>query len=249
MSVPEPQPLLSIENVSKTYWRGPHELRVLREVSLDVFPGDFMAIYGQRSAGKTTLLKLAAGYESPDEGTVRFDGQDLNELPRKRLAELHLHEIGWVHRAGPQTQDLRVIEHVALALMSDRGHHEAHKQAKTALARVGVEECAYQTWTDLSDAERMSVSIAQAIVRGPRLLLVDDPTAGLDVLERERLVALLRETADDAKLGVLMAVPDLPAMLRAHDVRSLSDGQLLAPDPPPGGRGKLIDFPGGERSA
>jgi ABC-type lipoprotein export system ATPase subunit len=242
-------PLLSIENVSKTYCRGPHELRVLREVSLEFYPGDFIAIYGQRSAGKTTLLKVAAGYESPDEGLVCFDGQDLNALPRKRLAELHLHEIGWVHRTGPQSHDLRVIEHVALALLSDHGHYVAHKKAKTALARVGVAECAFETWTNLSDAERMSVAIAQAIVRGPRLLLVDDPTAGLDALERERLVALLRETADDTKLGVLMAVPDLPAMLRARDVRTLSNGQLLAPDPPPGGRGRVIDFPGGERSA
>jgi ABC-type lipoprotein export system ATPase subunit len=242
-------PLLSIEHVSKTYWRGPHELRVLRDVSLDVYPGDFIAIYGQRSAGKTTLLTLAAGYESPDDGSVRFDGHDLNALPRERLAELHLREIGLVHRAGPQSQDLRVIEHVAMALLRDLGHHEAHKRAKTALAHVGVAECAFEKWTTLSDAERMSVAVAQAIVRKPRLLLVDDPTAGLDVLERERLVALLRATADDAKVGVLMAVPDLPAMMRAHDVRSLSDGQLLAPDPPPGGRGKLIDFPGGERSA
>jgi ABC-type lipoprotein export system ATPase subunit len=238
-----------MENVSKTYYRGPHELQVLRDVSLDVYPGDFVAIYGQRSAGKTTLLKVAAGYESPDTGSVRFDGRDLNALHRKHLAALYLREIGWVNRTGPQSQELRVIEHVAMPLYRDFGHDGAHNKAKAALTQVGVAECAFETWTNLSDAERMSVAIAQAIVRAPRLLLVDDPTAGLDVVERERLVALLRAMADDAKLGVLMAVPDLPAMLRAHDVRTLSDGHLLAPDPPPSGRGQVIDFPGGERSA
>lgn len=242
-------PLLSLEHVSKTYWRGPHELNVLRDVSLEVHAGDFMAVYGQRSAGKTTLLKVAAGVEPPDEGRACFDGQDLATLSRRRLAMLHRERIGWVRRTGPQSKDLRMLDYVALPLLSSRSQQVAHQQAKVAMAKVSVEECAFESWANLSDAERMSVVIAQAIVRGPQLLLVDDPTAGLDVLERERVVALLRATADESRIAVLMAVPDLPAMLRAHDVRSLSDGRLLAPDPPPGGRGVVIDFPGGERSA
>lgn len=239
-------PLLSIERVSKTYWRGPHELKVLRDVSLDVHPGDFVAVYGQRGAGKTTLLKVAAGFEPPDTGRVSFAGRDLAALGRRGLARLHRKQIGWVRRAGPQSPDLRMLDYVALPLLAEP---EAQRRAKLALAHVGVEECAFETWANLSDAERMSVVIAQGLAREPRLLLVDDPTAGLDVIERERIVALLRETADERRLSVLMVVPDMPSMLRAHDVRSLSAGRLLAPDPPPDGRGTVIDFPGNERSA
>lgn len=249
MSNGAPTPLLSIENVSKTYYRGPHELQVLCDVSLDVFPGDFIAIYGQRSAGKTTLLKVAAGVEQPDAGTVRFAGDDLAKMSRGRLAALHREEIGWVRRAGPQSLDLPMLDYVALPLLSSLGQQGARQRATSALAKVGVAECGFECWGSLSDAERMAVSLAQGLVREPRVLLVDDPTAGLDVLERERIVALIRAVADEGRLGVVMAVPELPAMLRARDVRSLSAGQLLAPDPPPGGHGVLIDFPGGERSA
>src|SRR5215218_9467875 len=173
-------PLLSMENVSKTYHRGPHELQVLRDVSLDVYAGDFIAIYGQRSAGKTTLLKVAAGVELPDAGTVSFAGDDLATLSRRRLAALHREEIGWVRRAGPQSQDLRMIDHVALPLLSSLGQQGAQRKAKAALAKAGVGECGFEHWSNLSDAERMAVSLAQGLVREPRLLLVDDPTAGLD---------------------------------------------------------------------
>jgi ABC-type lipoprotein export system ATPase subunit len=242
-------PLLSFEHVSKTYWRGPHQLTVLDNVSLELRAGDFVGVYGQKSAGKTTLLKVAAGFETPDHGTVRFEGADLAGLSRRHLSALHRHDVGWVERSGPMSADLRVLDYVALPLLGTRGQRAADQRAKSALARVGAEECAYETWDRLADAERMLVAIAQALVREPRLLLVDDPTAGLDVLERERIAGLLRTAADESELGILMAVPDMPAMLQAHDVRSLSRGQLLAPaSPPPNGRGQVIDFPG-ERSA
>ena len=240
-------PLLSLQHVSKTYYRGPHQLQILSDVSLDVHAGDFIAIYGQRNAGKTTLLKVAAGVEAPDAGTVRFAGHDLARLSRRALATLHRDEIGWVRRAGPQSRDLRMIDHVALPLLSSLGQQGAQQQAKAALAKTGVGECGFELWGNLSDAERMAVSLAQGLVREPRLLLVDDPTAGLDLLERERIVALIRAVADEGRLGAVMTVPDLPAMLRARDVRSLSAGRLLAPNPPPGGI--VLDFPGGERSA
>jgi ABC-type lipoprotein export system ATPase subunit len=243
------RPLLSLESVSKTYWRGPHELHVLRDVSLDLHLGDFVAVYGQQSSGKTTLLKVAAGVEPPDEGCVRFDGQDLATLRRGRLSELRRDEIGWVRRTGPQSADLRMIDYVALPVLNRYGEREAQRCAKRALAIVGAEPCAFDQWATLSDGERMSVVIAHGLVREPRLLLVDDPTAGLDPIERERIVGLLRSFADEGTLGVLMTVPDLPATLRARDVRSLSGGTLLAPEAPPGGRGVVIDFPGSERSA
>lgn len=242
-------PLLSLEHVSKTYSRGPHDLHVLRDVSLEVHTGEFIAVYGGRNAGKTTLLKVAAGVEPADSGSVRFEGMDLATLSRRRLAGLYREQIGWVRRAGPQSQDLRMLDYVALPLLGRSGKVAAQQRAKLALEQVGAAACAFEPWSSLSDAERMAVAIAQGMARDPKLLLVDDPAAGLDVFERERIVALLRAAADDARVGVVMTVPDLPAMLRAHDVRSLSNGKLLAPELPPGGRGVVIDFPGGERSA
>lgn len=243
------KPLLQLESVSKSYMRGLRELHVLRDVSLDVHAGEFIGVYGQRGAGKTTLLHVAAGFDAPTSGSVHFDGADVHALSRGKLARLHAEEIGWVERAGPETRSLPMRVYVALSLYRKLGPARAQRRALAALAKVGAEDAADAHWASLSDTTRMLVAIAHALVREPRLLLVDDPTAGLGIIDRERVVGLLRSAAEDAGLGVLMAVPDMPAMLHAHDVRSLSRGKLLAPaDPPPTG-GNVVEFPGSERSA
>lgn len=242
-------PLLLLEGVRKTYRRGPYELLVLREVSLELHAGEFIAVFGQRNAGKTTLLKIAGGFEAPDEGSVHFRGRDLGTASRRVLASIHQREIGWVRRLGPESRDLRVVDFVKLPLLGLERVEEAERRALAMLSHVGAEDCAFDTWPNLADAERALVAIAHALVRRPALVLADDPTAGLDAIERERVVGLLRHAADHSDVGVLMVVPEIPAVLRAHDVRSLSDGRLLAPDPPPGGRATIIEFPSRERSA
>jgi ABC-type lipoprotein export system ATPase subunit len=241
--------LLSLEAVERTHVRGGRELRVLRGVSLELRAGEFVAVFGSRSAGKSTLLRIAAGLERPDAGVVRFDGADLARANAARLAAIHRSGIGWVDRGGPRGDELSVAEYVSLPLLGNRSHSEARREATTALERVGARDCAPARWSDLADAERMQVALAHGLVRSPRLLVCDDPTAGLDVIERERIVSLLRTLADDTRVGVLMAVPDMPAMLRAHEVLTLSGGRLLAPPERPRRGGTVIDFPGGERTA
>lgn len=241
--------LLEVRNVSKAYVRGPHRLTVLDDVSLEVHGGEVVGVYGQRSSGKTTLLEIAAGLESPDTGSVHVDGHDLARLSRRRLAAVHREQLGWVERAGPNGDELTVLDYVALPLLKRHGRAEARQRASAALGRLGVRDCAPERWSRLSDSERVQVAIAHGLVREPRLLILDDPTAGLDVIERERVLTLLRTIAEQERVGVLMAVPDMTSMLRAHEVLSLSGGRLLRPpDPPRGGRGEVIHFPG-ERSA
>jgi ABC-type lipoprotein export system ATPase subunit len=215
--------------VSRSFCRGADRIRALRDVSLDVRAGDLFAIYGQRGAGKTTLLRIAAGFDKPDLGAVTFNGTNLSSLSQRHLARLHREQIAWVERSGAHSHDLTASVYVALPLYSKVGPSSARRRATTALARVGARDCADRRWDDLSDADRVLVAIAQALVREPRLLIVDDPTAGLGILDRERVVSLLRGAAEDGGIGVLMAVPDMPAMLHAHQVRSLSRGRLLAP--------------------
>ena len=241
-------PLLALDSVSRSYWRGLREVRVLRDVSLEVHAGEMVGVYGQRGAGKTTLLRVAAGFESPDAGSVSFAGVDLARRSRRKLARLHREEIGWVERAGPHSGELPMHIYVALPLYRRYGPTEAQRRAFATLARVGAEDAAELPWSSLSDTARVLVAIAHALVREPQLLLVDDPTAGLGVLDRERVVGLLRSAAEEAGLAIVMAVPDMPAMLHAHEVRALSRGRLLTPAERDA-RGTVIEFPGSERSA
>jgi putative ABC transport system ATP-binding protein len=241
--------LLSLHAVSKSYWRGATEVRVLDGASLEVPAGELVAVWGKRGAGKTTLLRIAAGFERPDEGTVTFDGEDLSRLSEGAHARLMRECVGWVRRAGPSS-DLQMIDYVSLPLLIDSGQRGARRQASAALRRVGMSDCAGQRWNSLSDGERALVAIAHGIAREPRLLLVDDPTANLGLREREEVLQLLLSLVEETNLAVLMTVPDMPAAMRSHQLRALSSGRLLAPvAPPPQHDGNVIDFPRGERSA
>jgi ABC-type lipoprotein export system ATPase subunit len=241
--------LLSLDSVSKSYWRGPSEVRVLSDACLELRAGEFMGVWGRRGAGKTTLLRIAAGLETPDRGTVRFDGDDLSSLSEQGHARLRRGHVGWVRRSGPRSE-LCILDYVALPLLIEHGQREANRLADRALQRVGMAQCAGQHWESLSDGERALVAIAHGIARTPRLLLIDDPTANLGVREREEILLLLRALVEETELAVLMTVPDMPTALRSHQLRALSGGRLLTPPPDErDGEDNVIDFPGFQRSA
>jgi ABC-type lipoprotein export system ATPase subunit len=246
-------PLLSLTGVSRTFRRGRHELRVLSDATLHLGAGEIVAVQGQRGAGKTTLLKIAAGMEPPDGGRVSFDGWDLTELSDSQLSRLLGEQIGWVQRDGPESR-VRVLDYVALPLLIALGDRVAYTRAAQALERVGAADCAQQRWETLSDWERGLVGIAHAIVRSPRLLLVDDVTTILGIRETDVLTKLLRSLADESAIGVLMTVSDAAAASRSNRIMSLAGGRLsgpparLEPDPP-GVKGDVIDLSSRERLA
>ncbi len=240
-------PLLSLKAVCKSYWRGPRENVVLADISMDLHCGELVAVWGQRGAGKTTLAMVAAGLETPDGGTVYFNGRDLAEAPHGG-ARLRHEGIGWVQRMGPQSGDFQmVIDYVALPLLGKHSPRGARRGASAMLKRLGVAGCAGERWESLTDGERTLVAVAHALVREPRLLVADDPTANLDVLQREEVTGLLRRAADEEALGVLITVPDMPQMAYADRVGSLSDGRLILSGKPDDGN--VIDFPGKQQSA
>jgi putative ABC transport system ATP-binding protein len=238
--------LLSLRHVSKSYWRDPNETVVLADVSLDVHGGEVVAIWGQRGSGKTTLATIAAGIEPPDGGAVLFEGRDLKS--RSGLADA-LHEgIGWLERMRPG-DDLPIIDYVALPLFGKHSPRSARRHAVAALARVGIAERATERWETLSDGERTLVAIAHALVRSPRLLIADTPTANLDLFQREELMGLLRSAADEDNLGVLITVPDMPEAAHAHQIGSLSAGELLLVRDRDEPETNVFDFPASKRSA
>jgi lipoprotein-releasing system ATP-binding protein len=242
------KPLLSLQGVRKSYWRGLRELRVLGDATLDVHAGELVAVWGRRGAGKTTLLRIAAGLERPDSGLVLFGDRDLWALSEAQRTALRHTDIGWVHRAGPRSE-LPIVDYVALPLMAQRNRHDALRRAHEALVTVGVPECAKQRWECISDGERALASIAHGIARSPKLLLVDDPTASLGMCERETVTELLRSLAVEQRMGVLVSAPDMPTMMSSHRIRTLSGGRLLAPPDFPSDGDGTSDFLASNRSA
>lgn len=219
--------LLSIRHVGKTHWVGPYEKRVLRDVSLSMRSGDLFGVWGTQRSGKSTLLRIAAGLETPDAGSVCFDGADLALLSKAQRDRLRLESIGLVQGEGPQSSSFTVLDYVSVPLFNRFTRREARTRALATLRRVDVAECRHARWSQLSDGEKTLVNLAHGLVRSPRLLLVDDPTAGLDTLQQKEVVELLKAVAREQRMAVLMTSSVLSAITEAHDAFTLSEGRLI----------------------
>lgn len=234
--------LLALEHVDKTYYRGGrHRLRILRDVALDVDAGELAAIVADPTAGKTTLLRIAAGLEPPDSGTVRIAGEPLpaTDDPDPRIA--------LVTRTPPprETMTMRMLDLVAIPLLEQMSLAKAHRRVTPMLEALGVGDLSSATWVELSDAERVAIRIAQAVVRKPLLLLVDDVMAGLGIAHVDAVLGCLRHAADDDRTAVLMTAGSLEETARVDTLYSLSAGSLVAMSTRE--RGQVLDFPAERR--
>jgi ABC-type cobalamin/Fe3+-siderophores transport system ATPase subunit len=236
--------LLSLRSVSISFPRGRrHVVPVLANASLEVDAGELVAVLAQRAQGKTTLLRVVAGMDRPAHGEVMFKGEDLYGLSDRRRSALLRQNIGFAEPVGPDI-DLPVLAHVAIPLLASLGKKAAYERARVALDRVGAQECADQLWSSLADSERALAALAQAMVRRPELLLVDDLTATLELGATERTGRLLRSIADEDGVAVLMSVSDADATTWFDRVASLAGGELLVAPPEVDDPGEnVIDFP------
>ncbi len=230
--------LLSVDSVSKTYRTDSGRIAavVLRDASFNVSAGAFISILGDPLSGKTTLLKIAAGIEAPDSGTVQLDGRGVptsddidprialvteTPLPRE-LANLTVRDLLAIPLKLNGTESRRAVD-----------------AAYVVLARFEISELAGRRWGGLSSVQRRVVSIAQAIAREPAVLLLDEPLVGLRISQCERLVAQIRASVE-RRIAVVMTVGDLQAASRSDLVLTLSGGTLL--HPAVGAPGRLVEL-------
>lgn len=224
--------LLSIENVSKVYPDGSEDLEVLRRVSFDLSVGAQLGLCGAPRSGKSTLLRIAAGIERPDSGSVRLEGNDLTHLRGAARARLLRRATGYI-----ATSDWRPIpgecalDHVATALGSDGfTPREARRKALRVLDLVGLPSARRRaTVGSLGISERARLSLARALVREPRLLVVDEPAIIPSLGEREQFSQLLRSVAEERSIALLAASSEL-AVLQGLRLMSISAGELCCTD-------------------
>jgi ABC-type ATPase involved in cell division len=238
-------PLLSLTQVTKCYLDGRRKVPVLDRVSLEIDPGDYVGVWGPRRAGKSTLLKIAAGMEPPDGGTVCFDGHAVTAMSSRerswllRSGGVALISSEWRSQVNRGTVDL-----VATACMGDGTRlREARRRARRALAQVDAVEQADVPADRLALGERIRVGLAMALVREPRLLIVDEPAVLPSPSESEALYELLRTFGRDRELAVVIASEDLTAIHGARRIMSVSCGEVRSMDEP----GVIVPFP--ERQA
>lgn len=213
--------LLALERVGKRYGRGVQGTIALRGVSLAVEAGELVSVWGRRRSGKSSLLRIAAGIEPPDEGRVLLDGKDIDALPARGLDA-----ICWCRTTFRPAEGQLVLDQLMLGQLS-RGIRasDARGRAGDALRQAGARELIGIRCGDLDPAERVRVAIARALVRGPRLIVIDEPTLGVDLLVRDRILSLLRSIADEG-VAVLTSTGDVAGLENVDRALTLSDGEL-----------------------
>jgi ABC-type multidrug transport system ATPase subunit len=214
--------LLALERVSRRYGRSSHERVVLRDLSLEVDSGELVVVWGLRRSGRSTLLRVAAGIEAPDTGVVRFAGHKLSGRDGAALGS----GIGYCQRSFRGSEGRVVLDELMVAPLA-RGVRPsvAHAHSRRALERCGVEHCAARGLGELDSAEAMRVTIARALVLQPSLLIIDEPTKGVDLIARDGILSLLRSLAKEG-IAILVSAGEATGLSGADRALSLADGEL-----------------------
>ncbi len=215
--------LLELNGVHKRY----QERGVLRGVSLELNAGELVVVWGMRHSGRSTLLRVAAGIEAPDAGTVRFDGYDLSEHGEHLLGG----GIGYCRKTLRFSEGQTALDHAMVGLLSRWvSPATARSRAQQALELVGAGRCAKMTQRELSSAEAIRVALARTLVLEPRLIVIDEPVRGVELIDRDGILLLLRSLADEG-IAVLASIGESTGLAEADRALVLGGGELRSAPP------------------
>lgn len=221
-------PLVVARALHKTYDLGHRSVEVLRGVDLDIAQGSFVALRGASGAGKSTLLHLLGGLDTPTAGSIEFDGQHLDRLSPRALAQFRNREVGFVFQAYHLLPDLDALENVCLpARLARMPVGAAAERGRQLLTRVGLGHRLDHRPAELSGGEQQRVAIARALINQPPLLLADEPTGNLDSHTGAEIIDLLCHLQAESGTTLVIATHDLKVANNAPRVLQLEDGQLL----------------------
>ena len=215
--------LYELSGVARYFQRGPTTVRALDDVSLEVEPGEFVALEGPSGSGKTTLLQILGALDRPSAGTVTFDGSDLVKQPDSALAHLRLRSFGFVFQQFNLIPTLTAVENVEAKLAPAGGTRE---RALELLAEVGLAERADHLPAHLSGGEQQRVAIARALSVEPRVVLADEPTGNLDSATGGEIIDLLANLAAEHGSTVIVATHDASLASRAPRRVTMRDGKV-----------------------
>jgi ABC-type lipoprotein export system ATPase subunit len=238
--------LLRISEVSKAYPDGGGYVSVFERACLEVAQATHVGVYGKRRSGKSTLLRLAAGIERPDSGSVLFDGVEITALSPRELARVLRSRLAYIAlgdwRPNPGES---VAQHLALALGGDGlTVRQAERRALRELEAVGVSAAdAHSLAGGLSLVDRTRVMFARALAHKPRLIVIDDPVLTPSVSERDTLYALLREISRERGIALLVASEDFAALQGFDVFVSISARELCSSE----GNATVVPFPAPSR--
>ncbi|MGA5500901.1 ABC transporter ATP-binding protein [Streptomyces umbrinus] len=218
-------PILAARGLAKTHGR----TQALRGASVELHSGEILAVTGTSGSGKSTLLHCLAGIVRPDEGSVVYAEQRLDQLPEQRLSELRRTEFGVVFQFGQLIPELTALDNVALPLLlAGASRKDSQERADEWLERFGVRGQGELRPGEMSGGQAQRVSLARALVTGPKVVFADEPTGALDSLASEGVLTALAHTARESGTAVLLITHDAQVAAYADREVHLRDGVVVS---------------------
>jgi putative ABC transport system ATP-binding protein len=229
--LPAAEPIVRAVGVEKIYRMGDVTVPALRGVSLDVLPGDFVAVMGASGSGKSTFMNLIGCLDRPTRGEVWLDGEDVARLSRDALARVRGRLIGFVFQGFNLLPRTSALENVELPMLYQGvPAAERHRLAAAALERVGLGGRLDHTPAQLSGGQQQRVAIARALVNSPKLLLADEPTGNLDSRTSVEVMALFQALNDEG-ITIVLVTHEHDIAEHAKRVVTFKDGNVLSDQP------------------
>src|SRR5258707_2101524 len=220
--------LIEVRGLDKTFYDADREIRVLRNLDLNVEAGEEIAVVGQSGTGKSTLLHIIGSLEEPTAGKVFFEGEDLFALDEKTLAEFRNQKLGFVFQFHYLLADFTALENVMMpALIARMPDETASKIAAEMLSLVGLGDKLGRRPAELSGGEQQRVAVARAVVLRPRLLLADEPTGNLDPHTAEEVHELFHRLNRELGITLVIATHNERLMRSVGRALRLREGKLF----------------------
>jgi ABC-type lipoprotein export system ATPase subunit len=222
--------LIKLVGVWKTYRMGELDVHALRDVSLQVARGEFIAIMGASGSGKTTLMNILGCLDRPSSGSYWLDGEEVSRMSADKRAMIRNRKIGFVFQNFNLLPRTSALENVAMPLSYTASHlteKEARRRAKEVLERVGLGDRLHHEPSQLSGGQQQRVAIARALVNKPPLLLADEPTGNLDSKTGEEVLELFQELNREEGVTVVLVTHDPHVASHAERIIYIHDGQIV----------------------
>lgn len=218
---------IQLKNVSKSYKEGNHDLHVLKNISITVNPGEFVAVIGPSGSGKSTFLSIAGALLQPSDGEVIINGKNIVGLGAKELAKLRLENIGFILQTANLVPYLNVLDQLLVVKKMNGSITNEDKQFATELlTEIGLGEKLKNLPEELSGGERQRTAIARAFMNDPNIILADEPTASLDTDRAFEIVELIANGVKSRNKAAIMVTHDERMLKYCDKVYGIEDGKL-----------------------